>query len=40
MTMHGPDGKDYPNESRFMRLVSDKVFETEYLSVHHFVRRL
>jgi uncharacterized protein YndB with AHSA1/START domain len=37
LTMHGPDGKDYPNESRFARLVPDRVFEIEHLSGHHFV---
>ena len=35
--MHGPDGKDYPNESRFTRIVSGKLFEIEHLSGHHFV---
>ena len=37
LTMHAPDGKDYPNESRFARLVPDKVFEIEHLSGHHFL---
>lgn len=37
LTMHGPDGKDYPNESRFMRLSSGEIFEIEHLSGHHFV---
>ena len=37
LTMHGPDGKDYPNESRFMRLVSAEIFEIEHVSGHHFV---
>ena len=23
LTMHGPDGTDYPNESRFTRIVAD-----------------
>lgn len=23
LTMHGPDGKDYPNESRFTRVITD-----------------
>jgi uncharacterized protein YndB with AHSA1/START domain len=36
LTMHGPDGKDYPNESRFSRIVTDKVFEIEHLNGHHF----
>jgi uncharacterized protein YndB with AHSA1/START domain len=37
LTMHGPDGKDYPNESRFTRIEAGKVFEIEHLSGHHFV---
>lgn len=36
LTMHGPDGKDYPNESRFTRIVADRVFEIEHLNGHHF----
>ena len=37
LTMHGPDGKDYPNESRFARLVPGEIFEIEHLSGHHFI---
>ncbi|WP_313915573.1 SRPBCC family protein [Tahibacter sp.] len=37
LTMHGPDGKDYPNESRFTRIVPDRLFEIEHLNGHHFV---
>ncbi|MFN7915463.1 MAG: SRPBCC domain-containing protein [Vicinamibacterales bacterium] len=37
LTMHGPDGKDYPNESRFTRLDPAVLFEIEHLSGHHFV---
>lgn len=37
LTMHGPDGTDYPNESRFTRLVPGELFEIEHLSGHHFV---
>ena len=37
LTMHGPDGKDYPNESRFTRIEADNVFEIEHLSGHHFI---
>ncbi len=37
LTMHGPDGTDYPNESRFGRIVPDSVVEIEHLSGHHFV---
>jgi uncharacterized protein YndB with AHSA1/START domain len=36
LTMHGPDGKDYPNESRFTRVVHGKVLEIEHLGGHHF----
>jgi len=36
LTMHGPDGKDYPNESRFVRLVEGEVFEIEHVVGHHF----
>jgi uncharacterized protein YndB with AHSA1/START domain len=37
LTMHGPDGTDYPNESRFTRIVSGELFEIEHLTGHHFV---
>ena len=37
LTMHGPDGKDYPNESRFTRIVVDRIFEIEHLNGHHFI---
>lgn len=37
LTMHGPEGKDYPNESRFTRLVPDALFEIEHFSGHHFL---
>lgn len=37
LTMHGPDGTSYPNESRFTRIVADRLFEIEHLSGHHFV---
>ena len=37
LTMHGPDGKEYPNESRFTRIVSGELLEIEHLSGHHFV---
>lgn len=36
LTMHGPDGKDYPNESRFTRIEADRLFEIEHLNGHHF----
>ncbi|HPF73891.1 MAG: SRPBCC domain-containing protein [Rhodanobacteraceae bacterium] len=37
MTMHGPDGEDYPNESRFTRIVENRLFEIEHLAGHHFI---
>ena len=37
LTMHGPDGKDYPNESRFTRIEPDKTLEIEHFSGHHFI---
>lgn len=37
LTMHGPGGKDYPNESRFTRIVADQLFEIEHLNGHHFL---
>lgn len=40
LTMHGPDGKNYPNESRFTRIVQDRLFEIEHLNGHHFVLTL
>jgi uncharacterized protein YndB with AHSA1/START domain len=40
LTMHGPDGKDYPNESRFTRIVPDQLFEVEHLGGHHFLLTL
>ena len=36
LTMHGPDGKDYPNESRFTRIEPGRIFEIEHFSGHHF----
>jgi len=35
--MHGPDGKDYPNESRFTRIVPDSMLEIEHLGHHFFL---
>jgi uncharacterized protein YndB with AHSA1/START domain len=40
LTMHGPDGKEYPNECRFTRLVQDQLFEVEHLGGHHFLLTL
>ena len=36
LTMHGPDGTNYPTENRFVRLVQDQLFEIEHLNGHHF----
>lgn len=35
LTMHGPDGTNHPNESRFTRIGADKLFEIEHLNGHH-----
>ncbi|MCV2350921.1 SRPBCC domain-containing protein [Paucibacter sp. Y2R2-4] len=40
LTMHGPDGANYPNESRFTRIQADRLFEIEHLNGHHFVLTL
>lgn len=37
LTMHGPDGTNYPNESRFTRVVEDHLVEIEHFSGHHFL---
>lgn len=37
LTMHGPDRRDYPNESRFTRVVPGRALEIEHFSDHHFV---
>src|SRR5262245_14036161 len=37
LTMRGPDGKEYPNESRFTRIEPGRLFEIEHLSGHHFL---
>jgi quercetin dioxygenase-like cupin family protein len=36
LTMHGPDGKDYPNESRFVRVEPGVAWEIEHINGHHF----
>lgn len=36
-TMHGPDGTDYPNESRFLEVVPNERVVIEHLSDNHFV---
>lgn len=36
-TMHGPDGKDYPNESRFLDVIQNERVVIEHFSGHHFI---
>ena len=36
-TMHGPDGRDYPNESRFLEVVPNERVIIEHFSGHHFI---
>jgi len=36
-TLHGPDGSDYPNESRFAEIDAPGRVVIEHLSGHHFV---
>lgn len=36
LTMHGPDGRSYPNESRFTRIEPDRAWGIEHLNGHHF----
>lgn len=35
--MHGPDGSDYPNESRFIEVVAPQRIVLEHLNGHHFI---
>jgi uncharacterized protein YndB with AHSA1/START domain len=37
LTMHAPDGTNHLNESRFTRIVANRLFEIEHLNAHHFV---
>jgi uncharacterized protein YndB with AHSA1/START domain len=37
LTMHGPDGRDYPNESRFVRMEPAHFVEIEHFSGHHYL---
>jgi uncharacterized protein YndB with AHSA1/START domain len=39
-TMHGPDGTDYPNESRFIEVVSNNRVVIEHLLGHHFIQTI
>jgi len=38
--MHGPDGKDYENESRFLEVIPNTRISIEHLSGHHFILTL
>lgn len=35
-TMHGPDGKDYENEMRFVEIKENELIVMEHFSGHHF----
>lgn len=38
LTLHGPDGTDYPNEYRLIRLEADRLMELDHPSEsHHFI---
>lgn len=36
-TMHGPDGKDYANECRFVEIIPGSKIVIEHFSGHHFI---
>lgn len=38
--MHGPDGTNYPNESKFLEVIENKKIVIEHLSGHHFILTL
>ncbi len=41
MTLHGPDGSDYPNEYRLLRFEADRLMELDHPSDdHHFILRI
>lgn len=40
LTMTGPDGQSFPNESRFTRIVPNEFLEIDHVSGHHFVLTL
>ncbi len=40
LTMIGPEGRSFPNESRFTRIVPDELLEIDHVSGHHFVLTL
>lgn len=35
-TMHGPDGKDYPNQSEFLDIVPDLLVRIRHINLPHF----
>jgi uncharacterized protein YndB with AHSA1/START domain len=35
-TMHGPDGKDYPNESEFVEIVPDSRIRLKHVNLPHY----
>lgn len=35
-TMHGPDGKDYPNQSEFVEIVPDARIRLKHVSLPHY----
>ena len=35
-TMHGPDGKNYPNESRFLEIVPNALVRIQHTNLPHF----
>ena len=37
LTMHGPDGTDYPNENRFLEVEDNSLVVVEHLADHHFI---
>lgn len=39
-TMHGPNGSDYKNESRFLEVIDNERIVIEHLSGHHFILTL
>jgi uncharacterized protein YndB with AHSA1/START domain len=40
LTMHGPDGRDHPNENRFTRIVANEAIEIEHPHGPHFMLSL
>jgi len=41
LTLHGPDGKDYPNEYRLVRIQEGRLIEIDHPSEdHHFVLKI